>query len=376
MKTKGLVIAVLIMACLSGCGEKTPVRDYHRYLVSETTGVSLDSDLLFEMMLYGSVAGYDDDLVLFGHKNMSRVYGYRISADSLILFDSSISARSFGSVLAAMSPDSVWFIHNAYYKDIGPMGALCNMTTGELLYPKSSLPFWGDKYCIVTHNCFPVANGCFYTEVIATDTSLHLATLEENRAYNHWPKVAQWRIDGDSLELVRLFCQYPDEYPATDYEDFMPNVYYNPADSLFILASGDSRVWLFDLNGNPKGERRLGSQLEKPKKPFPITQGSYNNALNWYAANNTYGRVIYDPYRQVYLRVLKIPPTADEEAMERFGDETWVLVVADRNFNVKYEVGFADQIYEWRLVLPTKQGVMIARKKGEKYEEPSLFVFD
>ena len=367
-----LIVVALAIVLFSSCWDrKPPVIDYRRFLESEALGISLESDMLFDMMLNGTIACDDNDVIVFGRKQMSRIYGYRLSTDSLMLLDSSDIARSYCPVLNAISLDSIWYIR----KGTGGVGALCNTANNSLLYSKSELPFYGNKYCIVAHNCFPVANGHFYTEILATDTSLHLTTLDENKIFNHWPKVAEWRINGDSLELVRLFCQYPYNYPATEYEDFLPNIYYNPIDSVFILASGDSRVWLFDLKGNPLGERRLVSQMEQPKEPFPITKGSYNYALNWYANNSHYGSVIFDPYRNVYLRVIAIPASADKDAMVRTDKERWVLVVADRDFNVKYEVLFDDNKYEWRLIMPTEKGVYIAQKKGDNYEEPSLFVF-
>lgn len=73
---------------------------------------------------------------------------------------------------------------------------------------------------------------------------------------------------------------------------------------------------------------------------------------------------------------MTIPQAADPDALEREREKTWVLVVADRDFHIKYEVRFDDQRYEWRLIMPTPEGVYIAKKKGDKYEKPSLFVFD
>lgn len=371
------IVCVVLCGTILSCSDAVPpIKDYHSFLKSDETTVNLESDLLFSMMLYGSVASYDDDLVLFGHKQMSRIYAYRLSTDSLQLLDSSSFGRSLGYSLTASASDSVWYIHHVRYADGRLVGAICNMVSGCCYYPKSTLPLYGDKYTLKAGWNLPVVNGHIFTKILSTDTALHLVTLEENSAFNHRPKLAEWQIVGDSLELVRMLCCFPEDYAATEYGDCLCEPTYNPVDSLFILPAVDGRLWLFDLEGKALGERRLGSQLEQPMSPFPITEGSYNNALNWYANNNSYGRVIFDPYRNVYLRVMSIPPVTDDDALERPDDKTWVLVVADRDFNVKYEVQYDDYQYEWRLILPTREGVYIAKKKGDKYEKPSLFVFD
>lgn len=374
---KYVLIAFTVLALSTSCGKKKPpVEDYRSFLKAEAPTVNLSSEMLFNMMLYGSVAAYDDDLVVFGMNNLSRVYGYRLSTDSLTLIDASDYGRSNSTVLSIADTDAIWYVFHALGNDGMRKGALGNLTTGEAFYQKSNQPSFGEHSIILANKCLYAVNGRFYTELLSTDTTLKLSTLEDNSDFNHRPKIAKWHIEDDSLVMDWTLCQYPSDYAATEYVDFLPNVSYNPVDSLFILAGKDSRVWLFDLEGGALGEKHLGSQLEKPTAPLPITKGSYNNVLDWYAHNNHYGTIIFDRYRNVYLRALTIPPIADEDALERSDENTWVLVVADRDFRVKYEVLFDDHQYEWRLILPTREGVYIAKKKGDKYEKPSLFVFD
>lgn len=376
-KTVIAILSALAVAAFCSCSErKPPIEDYHQFLKTEEASVSLDSETLFEMMMYGTPAYYDDDLILFGDKRQQRIVAYRLSTDSLTTPDSLADSRFYGSVVTPVATDTLWQICNFQYADGTMARGIGNLATGKVYFPKSTLPMYGDKYLLSVSGDLPVVNGHFFTRLLSTDTALHLATIEENGAFNHWPKLAEWRIDGDSLQLVRLLAQFPDDYAATEYEDFLTKPCYNPVDSVFLLPAMDGRLWLFDRYGNSLGERRLGSQLEQPTQPFPITEGSYNNALNWYANNNTYGRIIFDPYRNVYLRVMTIPQAADPDALERESEKTWVLVVADRDFHIKYEVRFDDQHYEWRLIMPTPEGVYIAKKKGDKYEKPSLFVFD
>ena len=371
------ILSALAVAVFCSCSErKPPIEDYHQFLKVEEGSVSLDSETLFEMMMYGTPAYYDDDLILFGDKRQQRIVVYRLSTDSLTTPDSLADSRFYGTVVTPVATDSLWQICNFQYADGTMARGIGNLATGKVYFPKSTLPIYGDKYLLSVSGDLPVVDGHFFTRLLSTDTALHLASIEENGAFNHWPKLAEWRIDGDSLQLVRLLAQFPDDYAATEYEDFLTKLCYNPVDSVFLLPAMDGRLWLFDRYGNSLGERRLGSQLEQPTQPFPITEGSYNNALNWYANNNTYGRIIFDPYRNVYLRVMTIPQAADPDALEREREKTWVLVVADRDFHIKYEVRFDDQRYEWRLIMPTPEGVYIAKKKGDKYEKPSLFVFD
>lgn len=371
------ILSALAVAAFCSCSErKPPIEDYHQFLKTEEASVSLDSETLFEMMMYGTPAYYDDDLILFGDKRQHRIVAYRLSTDSLTTPDSLADGRFYGTVVTPVATDSLWQICHFQYADGTMARGIGNLATGKVYFPKSTLPMYGDKYLLSVSGDLPVVDGHFFTRLLSTDTALHLASIEENGAFNHWPKLAEWRIDGDSLLLVRLLVQFPDNYAATEYEDFLTKPCYNPVDSVFLLPAMDGRLWLFDRYGNSLGERRLGSQLEQPTQPFPITEGSYNNALNWYANNNTYGRIIFDPYRNVYLRVMTIPQAADPDALEREREKTWVLVVADRDFHIKYEVRFDDQRYEWRLIMPTPEGVYIAKKKGDKYEKPSLFVFD
>ena len=69
---------------------------------------------------------------------------------------------------------------------------------------------------------------------------------------------------------------------------------------------------------------------------------SINYSRNSPRYDNTIG---YDEYRHLYYRALYLPRKPDKKAMTRENIDDFLLIVADSNLNIKYEVFFDGKKY-------------------------------
>lgn len=199
------------------------------------------------------------------------------------------------------------------------------------------------------------------------------------------PVWLRFEIAADStIKPVSFFGTYPKNHPIENYYNGgQLYCFYNSQDrNILNHTCIDNYVVLCDPLGNKIKDVYFGSN-KFHYAPFPKSdKNSMNASDNYYLNNTTYHQTIsYDEYRNLYFRVLHLPRLPDKEAMTRENIMDFLLIVADSNLKIKYEVFFDGKKYflPFGKFLINEKGVMIYEKDNgdnKNSRNASWFVFD
>lgn len=203
---------------------------------------------------------------------------------------------------------------------------------------------------------------------------------------NNIPVFIIFDIDKDTnIKPISFFGSYPKDYPKDNYFNGGVLYYCYNADKKQIVCHTQlhNNVVLCDSMGRREKDVYFGSQLHNriPFKEYK-DKNSIVSSITCYETCSSYELLGYDPYRKVYLRVLRLPRPIDKTSI--FKEEIihdFVIIVADENLNIKYEVFFDDQeyVYPHYNFLINEKGVLIFKQNKENEEvkeNATWFVFD
>ncbi|MCQ2282318.1 MAG: DUF4221 domain-containing protein [Bacteroidales bacterium] len=354
----GLSAMLLMLSCKQGSGSTEVVSvDANKHLVKENISFSFPLSLARDLLLDGSLG---DDTNYYFCDN-TKLFKYDVANKNITI--SYYGNRS--SRIATGKADGIWVIHPSEK-------GICN-TNDNRTYPcNDPIPKMGMEYWLVNRIQMPIIGNSVFCSV--------LANVDD---FDMMPKISKWRIEDDRLSFDTLFGDFPASY---DYGNFalghMSEFIYNPYDSILILSSGlMDTVSIYNLEGKFLKNVYLGSQHKKPIKKLTL-EGlqKQSEAIQWQRQNNYYCKLIYDPWREVYLRTFHRPCEDNSEGIVRENSATYTLVVADRSFRIKYEVIFDNPDYRaGYFILPMPEGVYILKQK-DLYDDENmqidLFLFD
>jgi len=160
--------------------------------------------------------------------------------------------------------------------------------------------------------------------------TIYCSLLSIVNEFDKMPKIAKWRIASNRLIFDTLFGDFPISY---DYGNFalghMSEFIYNPNDSIIILSSGlMDTISLYDKGGKFLKNVYFGSSFKKPIKKISL-EGlqEQSTSIQWQRQNNYYCRLIYDPWREVYIRTFYRPSENKTDGIIR--DDRKELIVRE-----------------------------------------------
>ncbi len=352
-----------VIALAIGCSHNRNVEtvDYHRFLKEQDCSFGDTPDEYVDAMLYNAVF-YDSGQYIFVYKGHFLVFDF---ADSVCRFFD--KGNAVHNIIASPDTGSVWYIE---YRN-----RLCEAKSGFRSTFRGTIPFYDSNFTAVPYRQLPFVDGRIYTSVF---TSLKKELIPVDQ-YQHWPHAAIWHIEGDTVLFDTVFGTFPENYPYdNEGTAHLSHLLFNPDDSIIVFYSDMmSTVSLYSLNGKFISEKYLGSShFISPEKLTIEDYLDQDKCIEWKKSNTLYQTIVYDPYRDVYLRPMRLPSRQDPDALELSSDN-WIMVVADRNFNVKYEVLFDNDSYRVASrVLPTPQGVYVEKKLTDTEIAIDKFVFE
>lgn len=354
-----LLFSVFAIACSHGKTVETI--DYRHFIVEQDCSFADTPDELVDAMLFHA-AVYDSGQYVFVYNGQFVIYDFADSSCRLL-----DTGNVVHNILACTDTNDVWYVQ---YRNILRKAKSDFRTTF-----KASLPFYDSNFTAVPYRQLPLVDGRLYTSVF---TSLKKDLIPSDE-YQHWPHAAIWRIVDDTVLFDTLFGTFPDGYPYdNEGTAHLSHLLFNPDDSIIVFYSDMiGSVCLYSLDGKLLSVKQLGSvRYETPEKLSLEDYLNQDKYLEWKKNNTIYQTIVYDPYRDVYLRPMRLPAHQERDALERNSDQ-WILVVADRNFNVKYEVLFDNSDYRIASrILPTPQGVYIEKKLSDDDITADLFLFE
>lgn len=357
MKQFTILFGILSMLLLSSCKQRTEVVDAKAYLISEDVDLNCSPSSAKELLLSGNLG--DDTNYYFCDRRI--LYKYDVTNNDMSMFYYGNSS----DYIATGKTNGIWVIHPT-------RKGICNYNEGNTYFCYDSIPKIGMDFELVNRRQMPIIGNTIYCSL--------LSSVNE---FDKMPKIAKWRIAGNRLIFDTLFGDFPISY---DYGNFalghMSEFIYNPNDSIIILSSGlMDTISLYDKDGKFLKNVYFGSSFKKPIKKLSLKGlQEQSTSIQWQRQNNYYCRLIYDPWREVYIRTFYRPSENKTDGIIRDDNGSYVLIIADRAFRIKYEVIFENPDYQAGFfVLPVPEGVYILKQKNlydNENMQIDLFLFD
>lgn len=363
MQKRTLTILCVAVAILIGsCARTKPeIRPYSDFLVqSDCDFGDMPSLMLEYLLMTHKPFGTSDHKMAFHYKNKFYVYDFTTKSHQFL-----VEREGGDQPFCCPDTSTLW---NTYQRK-----ELINALGDKRLPFKAQIPYYDTSFAAVSYAELPIVNNRLYTTVFNTNPDV------SPDAYKHFPRAAIWQIQDDTLLFERLFATLPANFPHDNYGANQPARFiFNPDDSVLVFYNGAlDDVQIYDLDGNHIADHYLGSQYFTTPPDLSLNDFYDLSKFIEYGETHTlYKGLYYDPYRKVYLRTMLLPADNDTNSMEKASYST-IIIVADHDFNILYEVLFDNSEYHvFSRLMPRPEGVYVMRKVSEYETRADLFVFD
>lgn len=362
MKRKIFELFIVFFVFLS-CGNKSEVLDYSKFKIA-TKKISAPEDVIFGMVT-------DDNFIVCSQPRGRCMSKYSFDDDKTdILFKTNATISNF----YCTTSDSI--LIKDYYSDLVFYQLSLD---NNIIQAVDTLILSDTNYWYYTLFDNPLVVGNFIcTSVI--NKNANLSTDYDYTEYLNEPAFVLWKKDSNRLVKHMAFGSRPSDHPLDNYyDDSRIYLEFNSSDSLLICSTALSNmIKVYDLNGREIGEYYMGNDMFKVA-PFGLQQSQNATEYIKYSESNTiYANLCYDKYRNMYYRIMTIPTHTSPDSMTKSNLQSWLLIVADSTFSIKYNVLFENTTYIPKLYITTKGVYLIDASsiKNRRYEIFDLFVFD
>lgn len=376
MKLKFILLLLVLVVFVTCC--TTEVREYpsEKFFVKEFDDSNNLSKCVSEIMNFGAVFQDNPNKYAFGTYPMGDVEEYYVvmydwetgKLDTIEQFVNFL----FYSATAPISGDSVWVLTD--YN-----GIFCSKGAGKRIWPKEKITIVGSDYGVggIGPMNFNVNNGricvrCFCTNYDISDDLTVTPKIPMDKL-NEWRPWSLWNIvSSDSLKYYNSFGVRHFESDSISHSE--EQMIYNEDDSVYVqTTTASDYVVLFNAKGDSICRKEFKSkQFVAKRSCVDYDPQKYNEFKKYMESNCWYGNIYYDKYRNRYIRIMKMPDTniaGNEHSMTIKNDKlhNFNVVIADKDFNVKYEVKFRNTYVSSEGCLIREEGCYFVEwQKGEK----------
>ncbi len=191
------------------------------------------------------------------------------------------------------------------------------------------------------------------------------------KKFSNYPMVLEFNIANKKLRYIFPMSKKYDKGFWGSFYRYLPAFTYNSLNHKFVLNYPVDEKLYF---GNEKTgkisliDKAVSSKLIKTPEPMDsdINYGfskniDYQKISRFTNSNSDYSAIYYDPYQNVYYRMVYIKHTKDELKTGKVFPN-FSIIVLDSNFNRLCEQFFDIEKYDYNMVLVSKKGLLIARK--------------
>jgi hypothetical protein len=198
--------------------------------------------------------------------------------------------------------------------------------------------------------------GCQYSNyTFSTDTAVR-------RKFFNTPLVSV--IDASSGKLINTILEYPAFYKSGKYyRSREPKRAVNGNQRLLVYSFHYSDS-VYVINDNQEVKSYFASS-KYFKHPKPYIGDSLRNRAytkKYATVNGKFTDISYDPYRDLYYRILKHPIEyeADNNTINTPTDAKYSIIVLNKSFNKIYEHHFEPQVYDYYSnIIITREGLLL-----------------
>lgn len=178
-----------------------------------------------------------------------------------------------------------------------------------------------------------------------------------------------------NTDRITYFNTYPEEFQGRVWGVNATNfsTTYDGTDFIYSYAISDS-IHIAGEHGKQQAFFAGTSYSDKPI--LPMSNGSFENDLEYVLGNIQYDGIAFDAYRQVYYRFVKLPLDYKDETgkINNFHSKPLSVIILDDSFRVIGETKLEDHKYVSYMYFVGKEGLYVsnANPLNEKIDEDAM----
>jgi hypothetical protein len=167
----------------------------------------------------------------------------------------------------------------------------------------------------------------------------------------------------DTILTCQTISKFPDEYISTgnDYYDYYPSACFGKDGNICVSFGADDYLYLYQ-DSTLLLKKKVKSKFIDQFNPYPDEKRFDMLYLrNYWAKEPKYSRVIFDPYENLYYRIVK---HRANKTTENSKENLWSVMILDDELNVLGEVKINTE-YRPEIFIPTPFGIVMAKESAK-----------
>ena len=220
-------------------------------------------------------------------------------------------------------------------------------------------------------------SGNYIYNILATSTSqiyfvdgkVHLLNVSSNKVFSdaYWSDIKELTFDLEKNILINRVGGFP-----AVYKQGICYGGYN-SDSYRVVTNDSEIVYSFSLDNNlyiyndtillKNVELRSPYvKVDAPKPQKKLTGYNHNDDWLYEIQRGSYRWMVYDKHRDIIYRLVlhAMEPYDVDGNQNKFWDKPFSIQIIDNTFNLVGEVAFPANTYDFRNIIPVKDGLLIS----------------
>lgn len=351
MKIKNIILLISVILVLFACTVNKPHLDCS-FIEIKKNETDINFKYLAIVPSHITLNSKDSSIHLFFQNAQTlQIFSYKLSRDTIMpISEINFHTPEFFFRYYIVSTDSIYM----FYQD----SWLLTLKNGK-----------GDmvKTYEIDHKFIPVAIPPMNLMVnnskfLLGHSSQTLGVGErENRLkyYNTIKPILKLSLK-DTILTCKTISKFPDEYinSGYDYYDYYPSACFGKEGKICVSFGANDYLYLYQ-DSTLLLKKEVKSNFIDKFNPYPDDKVYDMLYLkNYLAEEPKYSRVIFDPYENVYYRIVK---HRGSKTKENTVGNSWSVIILDTELNVLAEENI-DSKFRAEIFIPTPFGIVMAQE--------------
>ncbi len=189
------------------------------------------------------------------------------------------------------------------------------------------------------------------------------------------PYIARYNVSHQTID--ETFGNYPEAYVSDDYSSYELISPYVVLDNHRIWAGFERSHEIHLYDENRRKQIKCVKSYYLPES-LPLLRHGLESDIrrDFYNMQGSYVNLVHDPYRKKILRVVAHEqPDKDHTGVSLAKIRAkWSLMVLDYEGNCEQEIVFPKEKYDFIVILPTPDGIVISKENPHNFDEPEEYL--
>jgi len=354
MKIKNIIILISTALVLFACTDKK-----QRFVFSFSESRMFETDLNFQYLAIVpsriTLNRIDSSIRLFFQNAQTlQILSYKLSRDTILpISEIDFKTPEFFFRYYIVSPDSIYM----FYQDSWRLTLKNSKGSVIKTYPIN--------HKFITVAIPPMNLMANNNQFLLGHSSRTLGVGEKKDRLTYYKTIKPILLlqIKDTILACQTISKFPDEYINTgnDYYDYYPSACFGKDGNICVSFGADDYLYLYQ-DSTLLLKKKVKSKFIDQFNPYPDEKRFDMLYLrNYWAKEPKYSRVIFDPYENLYYRIVK---HRANKTKENKNENLWSVMILDNELNVLGEVKINTE-YRPEIFIPTPFGIVMAKESAK-----------